>query len=453
VCKDYLSPLTYYSFLLFIWFALIYVIMVFLDLTATTFAPSIAGLTDPGIIEARVHQGGNVASSSVQYILIALLFGFSVYKLKLSFKVASLIFVPLVFIALWVGHLVPLNQDQIPAFLGSPKNTWSLVLLIYCFVASITPVWILLQPRDYLSSFLLMGCVGGGALGLVIGGFSGKVPILYESFRGYYNTDFHLGPLFPALFITIACGAISGFHSIVASGTTSKQLKNEGSAKPIAYGGMLVEGGLAVVALAAVMILAEPSGQHPVAVFASGIGTFFSMFGFPQGAATTFGLLAVSTFLLTTLDTCTRLARFVFQELFQLKGIVGRLLGTSASILIPALLVFKQIPGPGGTLMPVWKAIWPAFGATNQLLGALALLVVYAWLRHKGKKTLYVFLPMAFMCVTTLTALAMLAYNHLLEGGSIFVGVISLVLWVMAVMVIGNSTLTLRRVPATGIST
>jgi carbon starvation protein len=445
VCRQYLSPFTYYLFLLFIWLALIYVIIVFLDLTATTFAPSIPASATPDTAAALTARGGNVATSSVLYIVIALLFGLSVYKLKLPFRVASLIFVPLVFAALWLGSRYPLTPDLVPAFLGSTKNFWSLALLVYCFAASVTPVWILLQPRDYLSSFLLIACLAGGALGIIVGGLNGGIPLQYAAFRGFYNEDFHLGPLYPALFITIACGAVSGFHSIVASGTTSKQLNNEASAKPVAYGGMLVEAGLAVVSLAAVMVLAKPSGQSPVAVFAGGMGRFFSMFGFPESAATTFGLLAVSTFLLTTLDTCTRLARFIFQEMFRVNGPVARIAGTAVSLLLPAFLVFQQIE-INGQAVPAWKAIWPAFGASNQLLAALALLVVYAWLRSEGRKTRYVLLPMVFMCVTTLTALALLAWQCFVRGqGSVYVGGISAVLWVMAVAVITDTFLHLRR--------
>ncbi|MDA0989123.1 MAG: carbon starvation protein A [Verrucomicrobia bacterium] len=452
VCRDYLSPMTYNLFLIFIWFALVYVIIVFLDLTATTFSPAPAGTVPPDQAAAIAARGGAVATSSLLYIAIAMVFGLSVYKFKVPFRVASWIFVPLVFVGLWVGGMLPLMGDRVPEFLGSSKNFWSLLLLIYCYAASITPVWILLQPRDYLSSFLLFACLAGGAVGLLIGGVNGSLPLQYSAYRGFVDSEFHLGPLFPALFITIACGAVSGFHSVVASGTTSKQLRDEGSAKPIAYGSMLVEAGLAVVALSAVMILSKPSGQTPIAVFAAGIGKFFATFGFPEQAATTFGLLAVSTFLLTTLDTCTRLARFVCQELFKLEGLGGRLIATTGSLLLPAFLVFTEIPGPDGVKMAAWKAIWPVFGASNQLLAALELLVVYAWLRQEGRKATYVLIPMAFMSVTTVCALVMLTHKNLILGGSMLIGVISLLLAILAVVVMLDSFLHLRRTPA-GVST
>ncbi|MBU0679078.1 MAG: carbon starvation protein A [Verrucomicrobia bacterium] len=437
ICRQYLSPVTYYMFLLFIWFTLVYVLIVFLDLTATTFAPGGAAL----------KRGGSVATASLLYILIALVFGLAVNKLRLKLRMASFIFVPLVFVALWVGYRLPLTADMIPAFLGSSKNTWSALLVVYCFVASITPVWILLQPRDYLSSFLLFACLAGGAIGLILGGIGGTVTLSYPAFIGW--SDPHLGFIFPALFITIACGAVSGFHSIVASGTTARQLNTEHSAKPIAYGGMLTEGALAVVALAAVMMLAtKPQGQSPVATFAGGVGTFLATMNVDKDFATTFALLAVSTFLLTTLDTCTRLARFIFQELFDIDGSAARILATAASLAIPAVVVFLSIPGPGGTTVPAWKAIWPAFGTTNQLLAALALLVVFAWLRHTGRKAWFVFWPMVFMVITTLTSLTRLAYANLFGGGSIFIGGLSAVLGLLAVGVVIDTTIHLRRYAA-----
>jgi carbon starvation protein len=436
VCKKYLSPAAYYLMLIFVWVAMLYVIIVFLDLTATSFAPAAAEFKE---------QGGTVALASVFYMIIAVIFGVAVYRFNCSLKLASFIFVPMVFGALWLGHWLPWTSDSLPALFGSPKNTWSLLLLIYCFAASVLPVWVLLQPRDYLSSFLLIGCLVGGAGGIVVSGLTGGLTVEYPVFVGF--NDANLGYLYPALFITIACGAMSGFHSIVSSGTTSKQLASEKDACPVAYGGMLTEGVLAVVALASVMILSKrPAAPNPVAVFGDGIGSFLAVFGVDPKFGATFGVLAVSTFLLTTLDTCTRLARFIFQELTGWSGSAGRYGATIVTLIVPSVMVFVEIPGPNGQPMPAWKAIWPAFGATNQLLGALALLVVYVWLKQQGKKALFVFVPMVFMCVTTLVALGQLTYLHLaLPGGSLFVGWVSLFLAVVAVALIGNTFWRLTR--------
>ncbi|MBM3860384.1 MAG: carbon starvation protein A [Verrucomicrobia bacterium] len=441
VCRQYLSPSTYYSLLVFTWIAMVYVIIVFLDLTASSFAPAASELK---------KEGGAVATASLLYIGLAFLFGLSVYKWKFSLTKGSAIFVPLVFVALWVGLKLPLTTDMVPAIGGSVKNTWSVLLIVYCFVASVLPVWLLLQPRDYLSAYLLFASLAGGALGAVVSGLSGQAAINYPAFRGW--SDGQLGLLYPALFITVACGAVSGFHSMVASGTTSKQLDNERSAKPVAYGGMLTEGILAVIALATVMVLAENpgGGRTPVDVFAEGIGKFTSVLGLSPSVGTTFGLLAVSTFLLTTLDTCTRLARFIFEELFRMRGTAGRLIGTAATLLLPTIMVFVAIPGPNGQPIPAWKAIWPAFGATNQLLAAFALLVVHTWLRHEGRKATYIFVPMIFMFITTLIALTQLVYKNLLGQGSVFVGVLSLILFVLALVVLVNA---LRRKDASRAAT
>lgn len=438
VCREYLSPATYYMLLIFTWVAMVYVIIVFLDLTATSFMP--------GADEAA-EQGGAVATAALLYIGLAVCFGLCIYRLQWSLGRGSVLFVPLVFAALWVGLKLPLTADLLPAVGGSAKHTWSLILLGYCFVASVLPVWLLLQPRDYLSAYLLFASLAGGAIGAVVAGLSGQVTVAYPAFRGW--ADGQLGLLYPALFVTVACGAISGFHSMVASGTTSKQLDNERSARPVAYGGMLTEGLLAVVALATVMVLASKpaSSQTPVSVFAGGIGKFVSVFGFSSSVGTTFGLLAVSTFLLTTLDTCTRLARFVLEELLQLRGSVGRLLGTVLTLALPAVMIFVEIPGPQGTPVPAWKAIWPAFGATNQLLGALALLVVYTWLRHQGRRAVYILLPMIFMFATTLTALVQLVQRNLFGPGSGFVGSVSLLLAVLGVGVLVNALVRLRSLP------
>ncbi|MFN2350555.1 MAG: carbon starvation protein A [Kiritimatiellia bacterium] len=437
ICRSRLPRSIYLLFLVFILLTLIYVIIVFLDLTATGFAPP---TTAP--VEA-LRQGGAVATASMCYILLALVFGYLVQRRRWSLSRASLAFVPLIFVAIWIGLRWPLLPEYLPALGGSVKNFWILLLLGYCLVASVLPVWVLLQPRDYLSSFLLYACLAGGATGLLAAGWRGMAPISYPAFIGW--SDPQLGLIFPALFITVACGAVSGFHAIVASGTSAKQLRHESSARRIGYGSMLVEGLLALLALGTIMILgARPAGS-PVGNFAAGLGLFISALGIPQSLASTFAMLAVSTFLLTTLDTCTRLARFVFQEL---SGILTRLPQRIASsalvLLVPALVTFRKIPGPGGQMMPAWQAIWPAFGATNQLLAALALLCVFLWLRSEKRPCWFVVLPMVFMAATTLTALAQLAWLNL-DGGSRFIGWMSLALCLMALLVMTSALALLHR--------
>ncbi|MDH3214821.1 MAG: carbon starvation protein A [Candidatus Krumholzibacteria bacterium] len=388
VAKRMMSPLAHRLYLAFIWLAMVYVLVAFVDLTAGSFAAD-----------------GGVASSSAMYILLALIMGFAVARLNLSLVRASLIFVPLVFFAIYLGQQFPFASPP-PLAHGDPKTTWTVILLAYCFVASVTPVWVLLQPRDYLSSYLLIGCILGGLGGIALG----RHTLDTQAFLGF-NTN--IGFLFPALFITIACGACSGFHSVVASGTTSKQLNDERSARPVAYGSMLVEGLLALISVSAIVVAGGTLAERtPTTVFASGMGTFLASLGIPQALGTSFGLLALSTFLLTTLDTGTRLSRYVFEEFFNIWGKKAHFIATAATLILPLWLALTEYRDAQGQVIPVWRAIWPVFGATNQLLGALALITVGVWLKRTGRRTVFVIIPMVFMFAVTLLALAMLVWKN-----------------------------------------
>jgi carbon starvation protein len=300
------------------------------------------------------------------------------------------------------------------------------ILLVYCFVASITPVWVLLQPRDYLSSYLLLACVVGGLSGILFGGYALDTP----AFLGF-NTN--IGYLFPALFITVACGACSGFHSIVASGTTAKQLSNERAARPVAYGSMLFEGLLALIAVSAIVVAGGTlGGNAPTQVFASGMGSFVGNFGVPGALGTSFGLLAISTFLLTTLDTGTRLGRYIFEEFIDRWGMKWHLVATVATLALPLWFALTEFRDASGQVIPAWRAIWPVFGATNQLLGALALLTVGVWLKRTGRRAVFVIIPMVFMFAVTLLALVMLFFKN----DVVVIRVISAFLFVLAVVLI-----------------
>ncbi len=434
--RSAMGPLTYRMFLLFILLVLLYVIMVFLDMTAATFAPLTLGRDGTETEVSRV--GGVVATASVFYILLAAVFGHMLYLWKMPLRKATLLAVPLVFGGLWLGRVFPLSASVIPAFLGMDKYFWSLGLILYCLAASVLPVWALLQPRDYLSSFLLYACLIGGAIGLVVGSFGGEAAISWPMWKAWSTPA--EGWIYPALCVMIACGAVSGFHAVLASGTTSKQLSRESSAKRVGLGAMLVEAVLALLALATVMTLKEAPGVAPPAVFAAGLERFFRPLGIGQGWIMAFAMLAVSTFVLTTLDTCTRLSRIILQELtgIDAKTVGHRVLTTLIVLALPAFVVFQEIPGAGGTLMPAWKAIWPAFGATNQLMGAMALLMVHGWLRRQGKTAWFVFLPMVFMFTTTLLALAQIIWRNFTQKGSPLVGGLSLVLFLLAVIVLAD---------------
>ncbi len=430
LAKQYMSPAAFRLFLAFIWLALVYVIVVFLDLTATTFVN-------------EEMNGSGVAISATLFIALAIAMGWAMVRRGMSLKVATYVFLPLLLLAIWGGDLLGSGAGLLPGLAGSEKNTWNALLLIYCFVAAITPVWILLQPRDYLSSWLLYLAVVGAAGGLVIAGLTGSTSVA-STWPGFVSPSAvaatgvaHIGPLFPILFITIACGACSGFHSIVASGTTAKQIKCETDTRRIGYGAMLIEGVVAVIALATVMVLpfgAKALGSDPITVYASGIGVFLSSFGISTHFGAHFGLLALSTFLLTTLDTCTRLGRYVVQEAFgweKKNTSQSRIIASALTLALPAGLVFVTYADPvSGQVIPAWKAVWPVFGATNQLLAALALLAVTMWLKRTGRQWAFAGVPMAFMLVMTMTALVILIQRY----GFSLIGVIAGALFVLGAM-------------------
>ena len=416
ISREYVSPLSYKLFLVFIWLALVYVLTVFLDLTASTFVAN-----------------GGVASSSLMFIALAVGFGVCIYRFKMPVVLASLIFVPLVFAAVWFGQKVPIDAAMVPAVIANnPAKTWDILLLAYCLLASTLPVWLLLQPRDYLSSFLLYAAVLGGFVGILFGGF----PLSYPAFKAWSAPS--AGMLIPMLFITVACGACSGFHSIVASGTTPKQIDKESHARPVAYGGMLVEGLVAVIALATVAMLplGDPSiAQAPLTVFATGLANFLGFFHIPHALGVSFGLLALSTFILTTLDTATRLARYLFEEFFSMTSVKNRYVSTLATLALPAVFVLITLKDPVGNPIPAWKAIWPVFGATNQLLAGLALMVVVVWLKKSGKNVLFALIPMVFMIGMTLWALALLIVQYRFS----LIGMIAAVLFLLALTLIVDS--------------
>ncbi|UCH77432.1 MAG: carbon starvation protein A, partial [Candidatus Coatesbacteria bacterium] len=353
--ERYVGAAGKYILLLFIWATLLLVVAVFVDLVANTFEAS-----------------PPVATASTCFIALAVAFGLAIYRLRVPLIVASVVGLGGVVVSLAVGFAYPL---------ALPYEAWVAALVVYIFVASVAPVWVLLQPRDYLSSFLLWGLLGGIVAGVFFYKPTLELPAVGVLFgRGVAE------PAFPFLFVLVACGAISGFHSLVASGTTAKQLNNERDALPVAYGGMLLEGVMAVATVVAVGLLAttERTGT-PVELFAAGAGrllTALPVLGLEPEAAAVFCALAVSAFCLTSLDTGTRLARFAFQELFERKGRPERLRPLRNRFTATAVTV------AGGAFLAFYgaKTVWPLFGSANQMLAALALLAVTAWLAARGRK-------------------------------------------------------------------
>ncbi len=386
--KRYLGRQGYIFFLIFVWLSLIYVITAFTDLTSSSFV-------DPEL-------GGGVATSSVLYLVIGLAMGIAL-KLKIPLLPATVFFLALVVLSVVFGHTIPI---VLPSIFGlAPQQIWNLLLLGYCLIASVLPVWLLLQPRGYLGGFFLYLTLAFGIVGLFLGGEA----IQYPAFIGWTSSNGMI--LFPMLFVTVACGACSGFHGIVCSGTTSKQINKESDCRAVGYGGMLLEGLVAVVALSTVMVLARGSDlthASPDRIYADGLGRFVQHFGIPRDLARSFVLLAFTTFIYDTLDVATRLARYLLEELTGWKGKGGRLLATALSLAVPAVCVSIRITDAAGKTVPAWKVFWTIFGTSNQLLAALTLMVLSVWL-WKTKKAWWVSaIPMVFMFIMTVWSLALL---------------------------------------------
>ncbi|MCI6226368.1 MAG: carbon starvation protein A [Clostridiales bacterium] len=390
-------------FIIFSYLTLILVVAAFASIVANTFK---ATYTETGAINYEASAANaSTAIISIMFILMAILFGFFVYRRNAPLGIATIIGVIGIAACMYIG----LNWH--PIYLS--YNVWMIIVGLYIGVASVTPVWILLQPRDYLSSFLLYGMII-----LAIVGIIGAHPTVdMPAFTGFYDnlkpSGTSLGYLFPALFVTIACGAVSGFHSLVGSGTTAKQLDQEKDAKPIAYGGMLIECALALISVCAVgYIWAQyKSGETttPTVVFATGLASMFSkVFGDGcYNVVYSMLILAVSAFCLTSVDTATRLARYMFQELFTPVGQDSKsLTGWRKVITNPYVATVITVVAGVALGLTGYAKIWALFGAANQLLAALGLLAVCCWLGKIGRNNKMFYFPMFFMLVVTLTSLA-----------------------------------------------
>ena len=403
VIGDAIGPKAKKLFIIFSYLTLILVVAAFTSIVANTFK---ATYTDAGLIDyAASAANASTAIISFMFILLAILFGFFVYRRNAPLGISTVIGVIGIAVCMYIG----LNWH--PIYLS--YTTWMIIVGLYIAIASVTPVWILLQPRDYLSSFLLYGMMILAVVGIV-----GCHPSMsaMPAFTGFVDTlaptGTSLGYLFPALFVTIACGAVSGFHSLVGSGTTSKQLNQEKDAKPIAYGGMLVECVLALISICAVAYIwneyADGTTVTPTVVFATGLASMFSkLFGSGcYNVVYSMLILAVSAFCLTSVDTATRLARYMFAELFtpvgkSVKDLTGwRKVITNPFVATGITVVAGVILGLTG-----YAKIWALFGAANQLLAALGLLAVCCWLGKIGRNNKMFYIPMVFMLLVTLTSL------------------------------------------------
>ena len=437
-------------FLIFAYLTLLLVVAAFASIVANTFK---ATLLENGAVDiAASSANASTAMISIFFIVLAIFFGFFVYRRNAPLGISTIIGVALIAIAMVVG------LKWHPLYLS--YETWMIICGIYILVASVTPVWILLQPRDYLSSFLLYGMMILAVVGII--GCHPSIDTM-PAFTGFKDTlaptGSSIGYLFPALFVTIACGAISGFHSLVGSGTTAKQLNREQDAQPIAYGGMLIESALAIISLCAVAYIwkdyADGTTVVPTAVFAGGLSAMLGeLFGAgAQSVTYSMLILAVSAFCLTSLDTATRLARYMFQEFWMKPGeSIKDMTGARKVLTNPYVATAITVVIGIALGMTGYAKIWALFGAANQLLAALGLLAVAAWLGKIGRNNKMFLFPMAFMLIVTLTSLVftIITQVNLITSGAdvtwgIVRGVIAVLLIILAIDLVVEGVKTLSK--------
>ena len=430
-------------FIIFAYLTLILVVAAFASIVAGTFkATYVDGVLD----KAASSANASVAMVSLLFIVVAIIFGFLVYRKNAPMLVCSIIGVLAIVACMAIG------MNWHPLYFSN--TTWMIIVGIYITIASITPVWILLQPRDYLSSFLLYSMLAIAIVG-VVGAHPNIDPAVFPTFAMPKGS-----PIFPVLFTTIACGAISGFHSLVSSGTTSKQLDKEKDAKPIAYGGMLLECVLAVLTICAIAY-ARQTGHTKGAtdIFAGGIAAMVASIPGLKGLENilyTLLILTYSAFCLTSLDTATRLARFMFQEFWLEPGqtvkdvkdgwkkvMVNPIFATVLTVVLGILLG-----------MTGWNKIWGLFGASNQLLAGIGLLAVATWLSNAGKNNIMFLFPMAFMIIVTISSLAITIKSQIAliakggaDWGPYAQAIIATLLIVLAIVLVieGISTLSKQK--------
>ncbi len=430
-------------FLLFAIFALSLAMGVFVVNISTLFAPG-----------AGAAEGGHVPQAvlpSAMLIVIALVVGVLHYRVRLPLAPLTVGAVALSLLFIWIGVRLPVTGV---AGISLNPERWTYALMLYAFVASILPVWLLLQPRDYVNSFQLYLGMALLFVGAVAGSPQMVAPAVNTSAQG-------LQPLFPMLFITVACGAVSGFHALVASGTTSKQLSKESHVQPVAYGGMLTEGLLATLALVSVSAgfgsfgewLSryadwKSAGTHALSNFVHGAGVIVSSCGLPLDLAKVFIATVAVGFALTTLDSGTRLIRYNIQELggaWRLSPLQRPLVATAIAVGCIGGFALMRSPDPvTGQLKPLGSILWQLFGTSNQLLAGLSLLVVSLYLRALGRASAYTAVPMAFMLVVTISALLWSMWNFWNQGNWLLLSIASVIL-LLALWLVKEAMQTIRQ--------
>jgi carbon starvation protein len=411
LAQENVSNTARWIFSIFLWLALVLVIAVFAIFTAQTLAEK------PAIVVPTVGL-----------MLLAMLFGLSVYKKGMNIWLGTTLALAFMFILIILGDVFPVRASY---------DFWLIFALAYSLVAATLPVWILLQPRDYLSMYILIIGLGLSFISLLVMHPQVNGPM----FIGFSSTK---GPIWPILFITVACGAVSGFHSVVSSGTSAKQLSKESDGRKVAFGGMLTEGALAMVVIllmssvlfwktapsedvAGFVFQTLLSGQGPNITFGTAIGRVMETIGIPIVYGTAFGVLMLNAFILTTLDTCARLTRFIVTETVGTKVslLKNRYIATAGGLIFAFFLTF----GHSGEML------WPAFGAANQLIAALSLLVVSAYLFGFKRNTAFTLIPGVFMLVTTEGALVYQLFWQYIPDGNVALGAVAVILMILGLVV------------------
>ncbi|WP_429965324.1 carbon starvation CstA family protein [Enterococcus sp. AZ072] len=395
IIEKYIGKVGKKLFLLFCWLFALLVIAAFGDIVATTFN----GFT-PEVAESVNTANASAASISMLFIIAAILVGFVMKKVHMKGAVMHIFGIVVLLGTLALGIAFPIFAS---------KQTWLLIVFAYLFLASVMPMWLLMAPRDFLSTYMLLGMIIAAVLGLLV-----EHPAMdLNAFNGFAVVDAtgNVKYLFPMLFITVACGAVSGFHSLVSSGTSSKQVRNEKDMRPISFGAMMCECVLAVVALVVAGAVAQngqlPQGT-PFQIFSSSVAGFLTRFGLPVQVAQCFMTMCVSALALTSLDSVARIGRMSLQEFFSEEGKekgLAKLL-TNKYMATVVTLAAGFVLALGG-----YNSVWPLFGSANQLLAAMVMIAVAVYMKTSKKSGVMFYIPMGIMLAVTFTALGMSIYG------------------------------------------
>ena len=402
--EKYIGKLGRKLFLLFCWLFTLLVIAAFADMVAGTFN----AYTEPGVLAEAAQVNGAAGTISLLFIVFAMVFGLLQKKFAFTGWKEGAVGLVCTVAALALGMAMPLIAG---------KEAWVYITFIYIFFAAVLPMWLLKQPRDYMTTFMFIGMIAGAVLGLLVAHPTMNLPV----YTGFNNAS--LGTLFPILFVTVACGAVSGFHSLVSSGTSSKTVSNEKDMLKVGYGAMALESLLAVLALcvagAAAAADGTPAAGTPFQVFSNGVAGFFQMFGVPVYVAQCFMTMCVSALALTSLDAVARIGRMSFQELVSVDD-MSKAEGWRKLLCNTYFATIITLAG-GFVLTRIgYSNIWPLFGSANQLLSALVLVTLCVFLKVTGRSNKMLFPPLIIMLCVTFTALVqrLIALINAYQAGS-----------------------------------